>query len=109
MKTYLFLYLILLGLNLHSQTPQTVCNNKPDTSKNDFCYRIKQTNNSACINFSDTLRISNISEKGNTDSFTDKNMPWIVALSIGLLSVLVNFWVAHRLRQSNERNLKKQI
>ena len=36
-------------------------------------------------------------------------MPWIGALIIGLLSVLVNFWVAHRLRQSNERNLTRQI
>lgn len=59
------------------------------------------------VNIPSSLQINDITEK-ETQNPVEKNMPWIVALLIGILSVLMNFWVSHRLRQSNETNLKNQ-
>lgn len=59
------------------------------------------------INFPKEIQVKNVNNQ--TESSLDKNMPWIVAFLIGLLSAGVNFWVAHRLRQSNEKNLQRQI
>ena len=61
------------------------------------------------INLPETLQIKDVSEKQVKMNFFERNMPWIVALLIGLASAYVNFWIAHRLRQSNEINLQKQI
>lgn len=60
------------------------------------------------VKFLDNIKVENVSDLP-VESSIEKNMPWIIALIIGILSVIVNFWVAHRLRQSNERNLKEQI
>ncbi len=61
------------------------------------------------FNLPNTLQIKDITDKNVNQSFFQENMPWIVALFIGVLSVFINFWVAHRLRQSNERSLQNQI
>jgi hypothetical protein len=57
----------------------------------------------------DSITIKAITTNQVNQSLFEKNMPWIVAFVIGLLSVFVNFWVANRLRQSNERNLQSQL
>ena len=38
----------------------------------------------------------------------EKCMPWLVALFIGTLSAVVNFYIGNRLRKSNETNIEKQ-
>lgn len=61
------------------------------------------------IDFPKTIQIEDVTKKEKKQSSLITNMPWIVALIIGLLSVLANYWVAHILRKSNERNLRSQI
>lgn len=61
------------------------------------------------ISIPQTIQIKDITEKSETTLGLDKNMPWIAAILIGIITAFVNFWVAHRLRQSNERNLQRQI
>jgi hypothetical protein len=39
----------------------------------------------------------------------ENNMPWIVALGIGVLSVVVNFIISWQMRIFNQKNLKQQI
>jgi hypothetical protein len=60
------------------------------------------------VNFPDTIKIKNISEKKSNDVL-EKNMPWIAALLVGIISVFINLWLANMLRESNERNLQRQI
>jgi hypothetical protein len=61
------------------------------------------------VNFPDSIQIKDVSKKADNQTWIDKNLPWIIAFIIGLLSALVNFWIAYRLRLSNERNLLNQI
>ena len=61
------------------------------------------------LNFPETLTIKSTPDKQEKSSFWEKNMPWIVALSIGILSALINILIANRLRNSNERSMLKQI
>lgn len=60
------------------------------------------------VNFPTTIQVKDITDKNN-QTFWEKNMPWIVAFIIGMLSVIVNLWATHKLRESNERNLQRQI
>lgn len=76
-----------------------------DTKKNS----IQSQPTDVKISIPQTIHIEDITEKSDTTMSLDKNMPWIAALLIGFSAAFVNFWVAHRLRQSNERNLQRQI
>lgn len=89
--------LILIGVQINAQKAQ------PMDSSN-----LETPNISNVIEFPSTLNINDVSSKSG-ENLLEKNMPWVVALIIGILSVFVNFWVSHRLRQSNERNLRVQI
>lgn len=48
-------------------------------------------------------------ENPDTKSFITANLPWIVALIIGVISAVVNLWAAHQLKKSNENTIQKQI
>lgn len=61
------------------------------------------------INLPDTLIFKNLSNDIPKQPFWEKNMPWVVALMIGILSALANVIIANRLRSSNEKNLQKQL
>ncbi|EJL63051.1 hypothetical protein [Flavobacterium sp. CF136] len=67
----------------------------------------KNTKNEISISIPKEVQIKNIS--AIKEDNLDKKMPWIIALVIGVLSAGVNFWISHRLRQSNERNLQRQV
>jgi hypothetical protein len=59
------------------------------------------------INIPPNIQIKNVSEKNQ--SFLEKNMPWVAALLIGIISAAINIIVAQQLRKSNENNLQKQL
>jgi len=61
------------------------------------------------ISLPDTVQFREIANRKESQPFIEKAMPWITALLIGIFSALVNFWIAFQLRQSNERNLERQI
>lgn len=61
------------------------------------------------ISLPDTVQFKGIPYKKESQPFIENAMPWITALLIGIFSALVNFWIAFQLRQSNERNLERQI
>jgi hypothetical protein len=58
---------------------------------------------------SPTQQIKNPSNESNNLSFFEKYFPAIVALLIGVISALINLWVSHTLKKSNEKNLQRQI
>jgi vacuolar-type H+-ATPase subunit H len=61
------------------------------------------------LSLPDTLQVNNTPVKEvKTDPF-EKNMPWIAAIIIGLISAGINFLVANRLKKSNEANIQRQI
>ncbi len=70
---------------------------------------VSEGGSSVNVNFPSTIELKGIHNQIEKPSILEKNMPWIVALLIGIISAFVNFWMAHRLRQSNERNLQRQI
>lgn len=94
----LFLFWSILAIGQQNQDT-TKFNNNLNTEKS------KQIG----INLPDTLHIKNISDKTDNLSFWDKNLPWIIALLIGIISALINLFIAYRLRQSNDRNIQRQI
>jgi len=57
----------------------------------------------------DTLHLQQNTQTISSDSSWSKNMPWIAALLIGLLSAFVNFWLGFKQRKSNEKILQDQI
>jgi hypothetical protein len=61
------------------------------------------------LNIPDTLQVMVNSEKIGKKSFLENNIPWFVALFIGVLSAGVNFWISRNLRESNKANLLAQI
>jgi len=73
------------------------------------CYTQNQLKDATNISVSipKEIQVKNISDSQKNS--LDENMPWIAALIIGVLSAGVNFWIGHKLRQSNERNLQRQI
>jgi len=78
-------------------------------SKNKYAKSTSKSSTEFNVNLPDTVQFREIVDKNETYSFFEKGMPWIAALFIGIFSAIVNFWISHRLRQSNERNLQKQI
>ena len=100
-KITIFFILCFLSLIFFGQT-------NSDTAKCSLKTSI-QSEKQVNFNLPDTVKFKEIVEKNESQFNLEKSMPWLVALIIGILSVMVNFWVAHRLRQSNETNLQKQI
>lgn len=77
--------------------------NKPDTSNNT---KASVNTPEIIIQYPKTLEIKDVSGKKETQP---SNMPWIAALIIGILSALINVWVADRLKKSNEKNIDRQL
>jgi hypothetical protein len=61
------------------------------------------------INLPQTIKIEDVTEKIDNESFWERNIAWIIAFLIGIISAAVNIWAAYQLRKSNEQNLKLQI
>lgn len=98
MNTRIIIIIIFLTINnlSFSQT------NKDSTATQD-------SSNEIVIKLSEPLKIENINRE-KLDGFDwDKQMPWIAALIVGLLSVLANFIIAKQLRLTNLKNLERQI
>lgn len=57
----------------------------------------------------ETIQVKDVTDRKENENSLDKNMPWIVAFSIGILSALINCLIAYKLRKSNYKNLKLQI
>ena len=57
----------------------------------------------------DTLYVKTISKSNVISNNIQNQMPWIVALLIGVFSLLINIFLARQLRKSNNENLKIQI
>lgn len=55
----------------------------------------------------DTLKVQGVSF--NLQNDLSKNMPWIIALLIGILTVLINFIIAKINQQTAIKNIDKQI
>jgi len=58
------------------------------------------------INLPDTVQIKDISAK-NEDS--PSKMPWVIALVIGVLSAIINIWIADKMKNSNEKTISLQL
>lgn len=105
-KIFLLCTLILSLTIVCGQTKSPV---KQDASKHETQPANTTPPPQVNVNVPTTLQIKDITEKSNNSSIIEKSMPWIVAFIIGLLSALVNFFIARQLRQSNENNLQRQI
>jgi hypothetical protein len=81
---------------------------KIDSSKNN-AINPKPVTTEINLTLPEILKIQDLTEKNHSSSFIEKNMPWAVALLIGVLSAFINLLISHRLKQSNEKNLLKQI
>lgn len=78
--------------------------NKPDTTNK--AVASSDYPSVITVKLPDKLEIIDTSEKQENKS---SNMPWVVALIIGILSALINIWVADRLKKSNEKNIDRQL
>ncbi|HET6992384.1 MAG TPA: hypothetical protein VFJ43_13710 [Bacteroidia bacterium] len=94
MKNTLLMLLMLLSSEIYGQQDSSV---KITLSPNIH------------LSLPDTLQVNNVPDKEVKTNFTEKNMPWIAAIIIGLLSAGINFLVAYRLRKSNDINIQRQI
>lgn len=100
-RTIIIIVLTILSITVFGQAKQ-------DTLKS--CNTSKFiTPNEVRINVPETIQIKSITENNSIQSFLATNMPWFVALFIGVLSAIINFWLGHRLQKSNEENLHNQI
>lgn len=48
-------------------------------------------------------------ENPDTKSFITANLPWIVALIIGVISAVVNLWAAHQLKNPMKTLFKNRL
>ncbi|UPQ80208.1 hypothetical protein M0M57_05075 [Flavobacterium azooxidireducens] len=94
MKKYAIL-LVMLSLISSAKTKDTIY------------YTPRETKIQSNIILPEKLKIEQVSNK--SDSLFDKSLPWISALFIGIISAIINFYIAHKLRKSNERNLERQL
>ena len=94
MKKYAIL-LIMLSLITNAKTKDTI-------------YHLpRETKLQSNIVFPEKLKIEQVSSK--PENLFDEILPWISALFIGIASAILNFYIAHKLRESNEKNLERQI
>jgi hypothetical protein len=64
---------------------------------------------SSFVNLPDTLILKTFQVRTDSDKQESSKMPWIVALIIGLVTVIVNLLIANINRQSSESNINSQI
>jgi len=57
----------------------------------------------------DTLVVKSFAYANNTGTFIDKNIAWIIALGLGILTVVVNILTSRYLRKSNSDITKMQL
>ncbi|WP_400076355.1 hypothetical protein [Winogradskyella sp. R77965] len=57
----------------------------------------------------DKLKIETINDTENDNTLFEKNMPWVAALLIGIISAIVNIKISNDLKRSNEVNISNQI
>lgn len=82
---------------------------KGQDSISDFKMQNTAKKTTVSVTLSDTLQVKNITPSTYQTPFYERNMHWIIALLIGLVSAFANLLIAFRLRQSNERIIQKQI
>ncbi len=99
-------FLLLIILTLFAL--ETLGQRREDTTKFRTANNPITTPTQVSVCLPDTLAIRNISGGGN-NQLLEKYMPWIVALLIGVLSVLGNIILSNQNRKANDRNLKSQI
>ncbi len=98
MRSLLIIFLLLLS---------NICSAQIVVDSNKATLVQKQEVPQVNVKLPSTLKIENVSKL--QVSLLDKNMPWLVALLIGILSAFVNLRIGNRLRLSNENNLRRQI
>lgn len=102
MTKYLFILIILFVAE------ETFSQPKYDT----IIFHQKEFSNEAnkiILSLPDTLNLRQTSLNPSTQTPLEKNMPWLVALLIGVLSAFVNFWLSLKQRKSNENMLISQL
>lgn len=98
MKIIGLIVLFFFSLTIAFCSPKTTITEIQSNSKNELIIGLK-----------DTLNVQNLNSINGQDNFSDKNIPWIVALFIGIFSALINLLISRKLMISNERNLQRQI
>jgi hypothetical protein len=96
MRQFLILLLILCSTGLFADSIEI-------SRKNSTQNRIDKTVSDTIIVIHSDIRKSNYKEK------QDNNMPWIVALTIGVLSAIINIIIAVIQQKSNRRNIDRQL
>lgn len=88
---------------------------QPDSTKKDVEQKLSDTTKTdknlykrpeVILNFPETVQIKDVSEKPEN---LPSNMPWIAAIIIGVLSAIINFWIAARIKKSNDDNISLQL
>jgi hypothetical protein len=99
-KTHQFALLFVLGLcsTLNSEAK----------ARNQSVFDTTESIQPLVITLPDTLKHKIIATEKST-SLVPAQMPWIIALIIGVLSAGVNIWISALLRKSNERNIGYQL
>ena len=92
MKNTLLILLMALSTSLHCQRDSA--NVTPSV-----------TSGQVVINMPEVVTVKNDTRDKSSNIISEKNMPWIVALLIGLTSAGINYYVAKR----NEINLRLQL
>jgi hypothetical protein len=99
LKFKLFIGILFCSMLTFGQTNKEIINDAASKSKS----------TSININLPETIQIKNLSDKQSSGFNSEKNMPWIAAFFIGIFSALINFYIAHAQKKSNERLLEKQL
>ncbi|GGG47441.1 hypothetical protein [Bizionia arctica] len=95
-KLLLLMYFIFISILSSAQTAVDSIN---------YENHKKEVETKISINLPETLKIENIGSDLNEKNEWKDKMPWIVALIIGLLSVLANYIIANQLRKTTKENL----
>jgi len=99
-------FLVLLILLIYILDFSSFANSKSKSNQDS----ISLHNSTVFVNKIDTVRIQNIQSKEYVTSFDlQKNMPWIGAILIGILTVLANLIISNQYRKSNKEVSAKQI
>lgn len=96
----LLIVLMLVSFFSYSTGKETTMENVIE-SANTFPDSIK-------IGFMNSLKVINLSENKDSNTLSG-NMPWIVALLIGILSFVLNLIITNKSNKLNSMNLTKQI
>jgi len=95
-----YIFLFFIGMLYFFTYAQSDSLNNPSTT--DFKERIE-------IKFPEKLMVEQIKPEVIKENYWIKSIPWIIALIIGILTVVVNIYLSKKLRESAERNLNLQL